>query len=136
MIIVTNTAAQTLQPGQTITFNDIKLRSGCDTAFRPQTGVIGMRPNAAYRITFHANVGGTVAAAPVQLNIQIGSASDLTTTMISTPTTAETELNNVSASTGVITGCNGLPNTVSVTNTGVNPIIIGANPSLMVNRVG
>ncbi len=136
MIIVSNTAAQTLQPGQAITFNEVRLKTGCGEAFRMQTGTIGLRNNAAYRITFHANVGGTVAAAPVQLNIQLGGASDLTTTMISTPTTADTELNNVSASTGILTGCNGLPNTVTVANTGVNPIIIGANPSLMVNRVG
>lgn len=141
MIIVSNTAVQTVQPGQAITFNAIRSKSGRGEAFRPLTGAaitsgtVQILPRSAYKVSFHANVGGTVAG-PVQLNIQFNGSSDLTTTMISEVVTTDTVFNNVSAETGILTGCGCDPISVTVVNTGANPIIIAANPSLMVSRVG
>lgn len=135
MIVLSNTTEQTLQPGQSITFNTVVQRTGCDVCFRNNSGAVGLKAvPGAYDISFNANVGGTTAAAPVQLSIELGGAPLAETTMISTPA-AVGDLNNVASSTRVKT-IEGLGNSVTVTNTGANPIVIGANPALTIGRVG
>lgn len=134
MIVLTNTLSQTLQPGEVVTFNDVTLHTGCGEFFRQNSGSIGLKACGIYEVDFSANVGGTVAASPVELTIAIGDSPLLETEMISQPTDATTEFNNISSGTYVATA-NGVANTITVKNTGVNPIIIAPNPQLRVRRV-
>lgn len=135
MIILSNTTEQTLAVGQSITFDNVVQHTGCDVCFRNNSGAAGLRAiPGTYAISFSGNVGGTVAAAPVQLSVEVGGAPLAETTMISTPA-AVGDLNNVATSTRVQT-CAGLGNNVTVTNTGTNPIVIGANSNLTIARVG
>lgn len=132
MIVLSNTAAQTLSPGQSIIFNNIINQSGCGECFRNNSGSVGLKANGVYHVSFSANVGGEVAATPVQLAIEIGGAPLAETTMISTPA-AVGDLNNVATSTYVRTCC-GVSNNVTVTNTGTSTITISANPVLAIKR--
>lgn len=122
MIVLSNTTAQTIQPGQSITFNQVIKKTGCGESFRINTGSVGLRVNAQYEVSFNANVGGTTAATPVQLAIAIGGAPLTETTMISTPA-AVGDLNNVAAST-VVGTLSGISNAITVTNNGTTPVVI------------
>lgn len=133
MILVSNTAEQTLEVGQSLTFNTFA-QSGCGESFRNNSGSVGLTCSGFYEVSFNANVGGTTAAAPVQLSIEIGGSPLVETTMISTPA-AVGDLNNVAATTLVQTKPR-VGNNITVTNTGANPIVIGANPSLAIRHLG
>lgn len=123
MIVLSNTTEQTLQPGQSITFNTVVQHTGCGESFRNNSGAVGLNaPCAVYEVAFNANVGGTTAAVPVELSIAIGGSPLTETAVISTPA-AVGDLNNVSASTYLKTE-RGLSNSISVQNTGANPIVI------------
>lgn len=132
MIILSNTAEQTLAAGQSITFNDVILHTGCAECFRKNTGSVKLRANGAYEVSFSANIGGT-AAGQVQLSLQLGGATLPETTMIST-TAAAGDLNNVSVTTGV-KNCCGDYDRLTITNTGTTELTIGANPVLFVHRI-
>lgn len=122
MIVLSNTTAQTIQPGQSITFNQVLRKTGCGEFFRMNTGAVGLRTNAQYEVSFNANIGGATAATPVQLAIAIGGAPLAETTMISVPA-AVTDFNNVAASTIVGTAI-GISNAITVTNNGTTPVNI------------
>lgn len=128
MVVLSTTAEQTLQPGQTISFDNLVTWSGCGEVAR-SGGPLGLRfENAVYELSFNANVTGETAAEPVQLSISLGGSALPETTMIYTPAAANA-VGNVSASTYVRTR-QGLSNQVTVTNSGANPIIVSPNASL------
>lgn len=128
MVVLSTTAEQTLQPGQTISFDNLVTWSGCGEVAR-SGGPLGLRfENTVYELSFNANVTGATAAEQVQLSISLGGSALPETTMIYTPAAANA-VGNVSASTYVRTR-QGLSNQVTVTNSGANPIIISPNASL------
>lgn len=133
MIVLSNTIAQTIEPGQSITFDDVVLHSGCGECHRSNTGSVKLRANGVYEAHFSANIGGATAATPVQLALAIGGEPLLETTMISVPA-AVNDLNNVATATA-IKNCCGDYDRVSVTNTGTDPVVVGANPVLFIKRV-
>lgn len=128
MIVLRTTAAQTLAVGQSLTFT-VSSQFGCGECFRNNTSAVGTRPSASYTVSFSANVGGTVAAAPVQLSIEVGGGSVLD--MISTPA-AVGDLNNVAGTTGFSNCCCGMGSSVTVENTGSNPVVVGAGATLYI----
>lgn len=130
MIVLRTTAAQTLAVGQSLTFT-LSSQSGCGECFRNNTSAVGTRQGAAYAVSFSANVGGTVAAAPVQLSIEVGGGSVLD--MISTPA-AVGDLNNIAGTTG-FSNCCGMGSSVTIENTGANPVVVGAGANLYIRRV-
>lgn len=132
MLVLSNSAAQTLAPGESIVFNDTILQSGCGECHRNNTALVKLRATGVYAVTFSGNIGG-VAAGAAQISIQLGGATLPETTMITT-TAAAGDLNSVSTETRVKTCC-GSYDTIVVTNTGTADITIGANPTLVVNRV-
>lgn len=134
MINVSNTTAQTLAPGQSITFDDVRWHSGCAEAFRNGGSAVRVG-NGVYEAEFHGNIGGTVAATAVQLSIELDGAADPTTTMISVPA-AIGDLNNVSATTRFGNSpCIGGGISITVTNTGTSTVTIAPNSALSVKRV-
>lgn len=135
MITVSNTTEQTLQPGQSITFDNIVQKSGCAESFRnPGSSVrtgIGL-----FEVSFHGNIGGTTAATGVQLMIELDGSPLATTEMDSTPA-AVGDLNNVSAFARFGNSqCVGGGVSATVTNTGTSPVVVAANSTLSLKRVG
>lgn len=134
MIVLTNTTEQTLAPGQAITFDEVLLHSGCGECHRRNTGSVKMRANGCYDVFFAANIGGTTAAVPVQLSIQVGGATLPETTMISVPA-AVADRNNVARDT-TVKNCCGDYDRLTVVNTGTVPVVVGANSVFKVRREG
>lgn len=132
MIVLSNTTAQTLAPGQAITFDDVVLHSGCGECHRRNTGSVKLRANGVYDVSFSGNIGAE-APGPAQLAIQLGWATLPETTMIS-QTAAAGDLNNVATSTGV-KNCCGDYDRITVVNTGTTPLVVGANSSLFIKRL-
>lgn len=130
MVVLSNTAEQTLQPGQTLTFDRLVAYSGCGECAR-RGGPLALRCCGTYEITFHGNVTGATAALPVELSISIGGAPLAETEMVYTPAAANA-VGNIGTQTYVPT-CGPGNNNVTVTNTGENPIIVSPNTSLTVN---
>ena len=132
MVVLSNTAVQTLQPGQALTFDRLVTHSGCGECAR-SGGPVGLKSSGTYRITFHGNVTGATVALPVELSISIGGAPLAETEMIYTPAAADA-VGNVGTETYVRTCGSG--NNVTVTNTGENPITVSPNTALTIIRVG
>lgn len=132
MIVLTNTSDQALAPGQSVTFNQVVLKTGCAEYFRLGSSSVCLRASGIYDIRFGANVGGA-AGVPVQLQIEIGGSPIADSIMISTPS-AEGDLNNVAKDIPIKSAC-GCPENVTVTNTGTEAITIGAYPSLYISRI-
>lgn len=132
MVVLSNTAEQTLASGQTLTFDRLVAACGCGECAR-RGGPVSLRRPGTYEITFHGNVTGATAALPVELSISVGGAPLAETEMIYTPATANA-VGNVGTQTYVPTCC-GSGNTVTVTNTGENPIIVSPNTALTIARV-
>lgn len=133
MIELSNTTAQTVQPGQSLTFDTVVTRSGCAESHRTNSGIVTLRAKCAkYELHFAANISGT-AAGPVQLAIALDGEPLVETTMISTVAAAG-DLNNVATSTLVCTDC-GCCGRVTVVNSSTEPVVVGANPAFYVKRV-
>lgn len=134
MIELSNTAAQTLSPGQALTFDTVLLKSGCVEWHRINSGIVTLRAKCAiYEVHFSANITGT-ATGPIQLSINLEGEPLPETTMISTVTTAG-DPNNVSASTLIRTGCNESYDHITVTNTGTTDVVVSPNPAFYIKRV-
>ena len=136
MVSVTNTTEQTLAVGQSITFDNIALiTKNCSESFR--NGSSAIRTGVGmFEVTFGGNIGGTTAAAPVQLSISVDGAPLIGTNMISTPA-AVGDLNSVARVAQFINDpCIDGGSNVTVTNTGANPVVVGVGAKLSVRRVG
>lgn len=133
MIELSNTAAQTIAPGQSLTFDTVLLKTGCAEAHRTNSGIITLKANCAvYEIHFAANISAT-AAGTAQLAISLDGEPLLETTMIKSVGTAG-DPDNAATATLVKTGC-GCCGKISVTNTGTTSVIVSASPALFVKRV-
>lgn len=133
MIVLSNTTAQVIPVGQSITFNTVIHKSGCLEGYRNNTGSVKLRVNGIYEISFNGNVTGTTAAAPVQLSVYLSGAALPETTMIWTPPVAGS-VGNISANT-VVRNCCGDYDRITVVNNGLNPITLQPNCCLFIKRV-
>lgn len=131
MIVLSNNASQTLAAGQAMTFNTTVLKYGCNECHRANTGSVKLTRNGVYKVEFSANVAG--AAAALQLNIALGDSPLPETTMISTPASADV-FNNVATATAVAKCCCDYDR-ITVVNTGTTEVIVGPNPSLVINKI-
>lgn len=131
MIVLTNTASQTLAPGASMTFDESILHTGCGECWRKTTGAVKLRANGIYEVHFSANVDGATADAPVQLTLSLGeNALMLETTMQS----SASGFNNIATATAV-KNCCGDYDRISVKNTGTTTVTVAANPVLYIKRV-
>lgn len=134
MISVSNTAVQTIEPGQSVTFDRLIWKSGCGEVFR--NGGSAIRTGiGVFEVSFNGNIGGTVAATQVQLSIELGGSPLIGTNMLSVPA-AIGDYNNVSAratygNSPQIGGGEG----ITVTNTGTSPVTLAPGSLLTVKRV-
>lgn len=134
VIILSNTTAQTLAPGQAMTFDTKVLHTGCAECHRNNSGAVAFRANGAiYECKFTGNIGST-AAGDAQIALVVSGAPLPETTMISTIAAAG-DVNNVSCDTAVKTCCGIGEESVTVVNTGTTTVNVGANPCLFIKRV-
>lgn len=131
MIVLSNPAAQTIQPGEDAVFNTVVSRSGCDTFWQGGTGPLHIKCGI-YRLEFTGNVGGAAGTQP-NLAITVDGVALQETTMTAT-TTLDTDVFNVHDSTRRRNCFGGA--VVSVKNTGTTPVTLQANPALVVERIG
>lgn len=131
MIVLSNSAAQTLSPGQSITFDLVKLHTGCGECHRTGTTSVKLRCNGVYDIFFGANVTAP-SAGQVQLVAELGGDPLTETTAIHTVSTPG-EFENISRGT-YVKNCCGDYDRVTVTNNGATTIIVGANSVLKIGR--
>ena len=124
MIVLSNTTAQTIQPGAAATFDVVRLHTGCGEFHRAGSGSVRLRAGL-YAFDFTGNVGG---AAGTQSNLAVAVDGD-------TPlekAMAETDVHDVHAPTKF---CNRFGRSaVAVANTGSTPVELAANPTLVVKR--
>lgn len=135
MVELTNTIAQTLQPGQSITFDRTVLLSGCGKAecrdeYNPTA--TQLKGNGIYEVLFNANVASPTANTAVSLAVQVNGVTLPETTMFATSVAADNP-NNVSAHRYIRKNC-GSSATITVANTGSTPVRV-LNPNLSIRRV-
>ena len=133
MIELSNSVAQTLLPGQSVTFDVTKVRTGCCELHRQGSGLVQLRQRGVYEASFGANVTNAVAG-PVQLSLQLDGEQLLESTAVSTPS-AVGDINSVSRSGILIDSRCGCCGTVTLTNTGSQNIVVTAGAVLTIQRV-
>lgn len=135
MIELTNSVAQTVQPGQTVTFDRVLGHSGCAECYDARVpGSVKLTGHGStYEIQFSGNIGGDTAGTPVQLAVALGPTALPETVMVSTPAAAN-EFNNVSTGTFVRNNCCDFDR-ISVVNTGTVPVLVSANMNLRIKRI-
>lgn len=136
MLVLSNLTAQTIQPGQFVTFDKIVTRSGnceCFNSQLPQSVKL-KSAGGVYSLGFSGNIAAETANDALQLAIAIAGEALVETAMNSTPETANV-LNNVSTETRFRVCCSDLDR-VSVKNTGTVPVILAPNSSFVIDRRG
>lgn len=135
MISISNLATQTIAAGQTVTFDRLLFKSGCNECYNNMIpSSIKMCAKGVYDITFNGNISAGTAGDALQLAIAIEGTPIPTTVMDSTPGTADT-LNNVSARVRIRNTCCDLGR-ITVMNSGTTPVTLAPNSVLNVERRG
>lgn len=130
MIVLSNTTAQTVEPGQDILFDRVVRKCGCGTCHRDGSASVKMCKKGLYAIHFSGNIDGATADAPAQLAIQTGGETLPETTMIS----SATGVNNVATMTYLKNCCCDFDR-LTVSNTGTVAITVSPNTSFAVAEV-
>lgn len=133
MIVLSNLTAQTIAPGQAVTFDKVVLKSGCCECFNSQLPrSVKLRNNGIWSLGFGGNVTVGTAGDTAQLAIAVGNQPLVETAMSSTPSAANA-LNHVYTETRFRVCCDDL-NRVSVVNTGAVPVILAPNSAFVLDR--
>lgn len=139
MLVLSNTAAQTLAAGQSLTFNAIKQSGRSELVTGSGTSEVFVKDGGMFLVDFTATVTGTTAAAPVQLQLEVNG-SPQTETLRQVTITAAGDLHTMAFGTAVSTaspcGFNIGSPSLTITNTGANPITVNAGFSFRIVRVG
>lgn len=136
MLVLSNLTAQTIQPGQAVTFDKVVLKCGCCECWNsqlPKTAKL-KATGGVYSLGFSGNVSSPTAGAAMQLAIAIAGQPLVETAMNSTPSTANV-LNNISTETRYRNNC-GDADRVSVINTGAVPAVLAPNSAFVIERRG
>lgn len=135
MIVLSNLSAQTIQPGQSVTFDKVILKTGnceCYNSQLPKS--VKLKGQGVYKLGYSANVASPTAGAAMQLAIAVSGQPIVETAMNSTPSTANV-LNNISTETRFRVCCSDMDR-VSVLNTGAVPVVLAPNSSFVIERKG
>lgn len=133
MILLSNLTTQTLQPGQSLTFNRIIRKSGRCECFNTQVPTsVKLNANGDYDISFSGNITSVAAGNSVQIAVAVAGQPLVETAMNATPATNGT-LVNVSTFTSYRVCCCDL-NRISIVNTGTTPVTIAQNSAFLIRR--
>lgn len=133
MIVLSNLTAQTIQPGQAVTFDKVILKSGnceCWNSQLPKS--VKLRGKGIYSLGFSGNVSSPTAGAAMQLAIAVGTQPLVETAMNRTPSTANV-LDNISTETRYRNCCSDMDR-ISVINSGAVPVVLAPNSSFVLER--
>ena len=133
MILLSNSTTQTVQPGEAITFDLERFKSGCCECHRPGSSAIKLKKCGVYELMFTGNVGGA-AVGTVQLQMEAGGEVLPETTIIVTEDTVGS-LDNVTAHT-FFRNCCGDYDRITIVNTGTVAAVIDANSAFTAKRLG
>lgn len=134
MIALTNSVAQSVPAGGTVTFDTVKLKTGCGECYNSQIpNSVKLRGNGGiYEVHFSANISSDTANTPVQLAIALGGVALPESVMVSTPSEANA-FNNVSKTIPIRNCCSDVDR-VTIINSGTTPVLVSANLILFVKR--
>lgn len=134
MIVLSNSAVQTLAPGEAITFDVDILHTGCGECHRKNASSVKLKSCGVYGVSFGANVSGATAGDVVQLAFSLGGDILPETTMMATSGVAD-QIHEVARTTGVKVCC-GDYSRLTVVNTGAVAVTVQPNSSLFIHRLG
>lgn len=132
MIVLSNTTAQTLKPGESLIFDNTVIQSGCAEYHSDHSASVLILKPGMYEIHFTGNVAGIEDESTLRLGIRVGSNTLSETTMMKTVCHKE-HYSNVAAATIVRFETKGKD--IGVTNIGAVPIAIAPHSSIFVKRV-
>ena len=132
MIVLSNTTAQTLKPGESLIFDNTVIQSGCAEYHSDHSSSVLILKPGMYEIHFTGNVAGIEDESTLRLGIRVGSNTLSETTMMKTVCHKE-HYSNVAAAT--IVRCDTKGKAIGVTNIGAVPIVIAPHSSIFVKRV-
>lgn len=136
MIVLSNSAAQTIAAGQSVIFDTVVVKTGCAEYHRGNSSSVQLcSGNGVYSLSFSGNITNSSGTDSVQLAIATGGDTLSETQMISTPAVAG-NYNNVSSETIIRNGCCAANNRITVTNTGTVSLSLAPNCALVVKRLG
>lgn len=129
MIVASNSAVQTLTPGQSIIFDKVIMSNECGCCLRRSS--VKLTRKGVHSITFSGNIGATTEDTEAELTIEVGGETLPETRMV-TMSTAAGDIANVSTTTKYNVCCSSF-SVVKVTNTGASTINIDANTALVID---
>lgn len=132
MIVLSNTNAQTLTPGESLIFDNTVIQSGSAEHHADNSASVLMLKPGMYEIHFTGNVAGVTDESTMMLGVRVGSNTLSETTMVKTASLKEYYSNVASAT---IVRCETKGMDIGVTNIGTNPITIAPHSSIFVKRV-
>lgn len=132
MIVLCNTTAQTLTPGESLIFDNTVIQSGSAEHHADNSASVLMLKPGMYEIHFTGNVAGVTDESTMMLGVRVGSNTLLETTMMKTACLKECYSNVASAT---IVRCETKGMDIGVTNIGTTPITIAPHSSIFVKRV-
>lgn len=132
MIVLSNTAAQTLTPGESLIFDNTVIQSGSAEHHADNSASVLMLKPGMYEIHFTGNVAGVTDESTMMLGVRVGSNTLLETTMMKTACLKECYSNVASAT---IVRCETKGMDIGVTNIGTTPITIAPHSSIFIKRV-
>ena len=132
MIVLSNTTAQTLKPGESLIFDNTVIQSGCAEYHSDHSSSVLILKPGMYEIHFTGNVAGIEDESTLRLGIRADSNTLSETTMMKTVCHKE-HYSNVAAAT--IVRCETKGKAIGVTNIGAVPIVIAPHSSIFVKRV-
>ena len=147
MIVLSNSQVDIIPAGGTVTFNLTVIHTGCDRNgcggseyHRQGSGAVRLRGRgnrcgqaSIFDLSFNGNVTSGTAGTEVQLAMTVDGTPLAETTMIETIGTANS-YQNLGART-YLKVCQGEDVTLSVTNTGTEPVTVDANAALTARRI-
>lgn len=133
MILLSNTTAQTIQPGQAVTFDKVIQKTGNGECHNRQVPrIVRLKGFGVWDISFSGNVTSDTAATNVQLAIAV-MGEPLTETAMNRTITTANDLENISTKTAYGVCCCDLDQ-VSVINSGTTPLTLAPNSAFLLER--
>lgn len=133
IVELTNNAAQTVAVGDTVIFNTKLFSSGsCGCCCSRNGRFARLTKGGPYRISISANITTGTAGATAQLTVNAGG-EPLPEMVLRAVSTAAGDNYTVSRSTIYPNCCKEVTH-ITVTNTGTVPVVIAANPTLIISK--
>jgi len=133
MISLTNSIAQTLAAGASMTLDTVVFQTGCGECHRTGTGSVKLRSSGIYEIHFHGGISSATAGGASTIALQLGGVT-IPESAMQAVSAAANDVNSVSV-TVPVRNCCGDYDRITVVNTGTDTVTIAAYPELFIKRI-